>query len=363
MNDVEGTWDEGLQDAWRGFRHDLVARIAALGWETFLFVVPTAGYECDEMLFPDLAVSRFGDLLRCDFMRPDVEVNDSDSLNDIGFDLDEDDDLRRFETDDAEWLAVTIVRVLREVTGVVHPSFVTLWGPEPGADPKCDPLALVFPEDRDDLVETVDAILTEVIGQAPSKDEDGDVPIVCGESVVFVRVRHDLAVVEVFSEVVVDVANTQAALFELNILNRDSPGPTFALRGDRVVVRSRISGNPILPAELRRVVDAMCATVDQTARDLVARIGGHTFLGEPPAKTDERKSPGREAIRTLRHLEEDEPGSVSPVLAAHIFHLDQEAILDQIARQRRAGRNDLVGLLRRALRVVVEREVDQGSLA
>ena len=257
---------------------------------------------------------------------------------DIGFGLDEDDDLRRFETDDAEWLAVTIVRVLREVTGVVHPSFVSLWGPEPGAQPTQDPLALVFPEDRDELVEVVDATLAEVIGQAPSKDEDGDVPIVCGESVVFVRVRHDIAVVEVFSEVVVDVANTQAALFELNILNRDSPGPTFALRGDRVVVRSRIAGNPILPAELRRVVDAMCAMVDQTARDLVARIGGHTFLGEPPAKPDGRKSPGREAIRTLRHLEDDEPGSVSPVLAAHIFHLDQKAILDQIARQRRAGR-------------------------
>ena len=56
MNDVEGTWDEGLQDAWRGFRHELVGRIAALGWEAFLFVVPTAGYECDEMPFPDLAV-------------------------------------------------------------------------------------------------------------------------------------------------------------------------------------------------------------------------------------------------------------------------------------------------------------------
>ncbi len=313
MNDVEGTWDEGLQDAWRGFRQQLVGRITALGCEAYLFVVHAAGYECDEMPFPDLAVSRFGDLLRCDLMRPDVELDDIYSLNDIGFDLDENDDLCRFETDDAEWLAVTIVRVLREVSGVVHPSFVSLCSPEPGAQPMQDPLALAFPADRDELVDVVDATLTEVIGQAPSKDEDGDVPIVCGESVVFVRVRADIAVVEVFSEVVVDVVNTQAALFELNILNRDSPGPTFALRRDRVVVRSQIAGNPILPAELRRVVDAMCATVDQIAQDLVARIGGHTFLGEPPAKPHGRKSPGREAIRTLRHLEDDEPGSVSPV--------------------------------------------------
>ena len=215
MNDVEGTWDEGLRDSVAGVSAGAGRENPALGWEAYLFVVPTAGYECDEMPFPDLAVSRFGDLLRCDFMRPDVELADIEALYDIGFDLDEDDDLRRFETDDAEWLAVTIVRVLREVTGVVHPSFVSLWGPEPGAEPMQDPLALVFPEDRDELVEVVDAILTEVIGQAPSKDEDGDVPIVCGESVVFVRVRQDIAVVEVFSEAVVDVANTQAALFEL----------------------------------------------------------------------------------------------------------------------------------------------------
>ena len=255
-----------------------------------------------------------------------------------GSSLDEDDDLCRFETDDAEWLAVTIVRVLREVTGVVHPSFVSLWGPEPGAQPMQDPLALVFPEDRDELVDVVDATLTEVIGQAPSKDEDGDVPIVCGESVVFVRVRHDIAVVEVFSEVVVDVVNTQAALFELNILNRDSPGPTFALRRDRVVVRSRIAGNPILPAELRRVVDAMCATVDQIARDLVARIGGHTFLGEPPAKPHGRKSPGREAIRTLRHLEDDEPGSVSPVQVERGASRDAAAVRRRACPVRRRAR-------------------------
>lgn len=356
MSDMKGTWNEGLQDAWREFRYELAMRISALGWDTYLFVVPTAGYECDEMPFPDLAVSRFGDLLRCDFLRRAEDFADIDALCDIGFAPDEDDDLKRFDTDDAEWLAVTVVRVLREVTGVVHPSFVSLWGPEPGVEARRDPLALVFPEDRDDLVVVVDETLAEVIGQAPSKDEDGDVPIVCGESVVYVRVRGDIAAVEVFSEAVLDVANTQTALFELNILNRDSPGPTFALRGDRVVVRHRIAGNPILPAELRRVVEAMCATVDQTARDLVARIGGHTFLGEPLAKRSGQKSAGREAIRTLRHLEDDEPGSVSPALAAHIFHLDQKAILDQIARQRSQGRLDLVALLRRALRVVVDRD-------
>ncbi len=364
MSDVEGTWDEGLAEDWRGFREELAERAVALFGAAYLFVVPNAGYECDEMSCPDVVLSRCGDRYRCEFLRSELEDDEVEWLDDIGLEYDEDDDIRRFETDDAEWLAVTVVRVLREVMGVVHPSFVSLWGPEPGSQPKQDLRALVFPEDREELVQVVDTTLTEVIGHAPSKDEDGDVPIVCGESMVFVRVRHDQAVVEVFSEAVLEVDNTQAALFELNLLNRDSPGPAFALRGDRVVVRHRIGGNPILPAELRRVVDAMCATVDQTAHDLIARIGGHTFLGDPPsAKRDARKSPGGQAIRTLRHLEDDEPGSVSPVLAAHIFHLDQKAILDQIARQQREGRDDLVTLLRRALRVVVVRDAEQESLA
>jgi hypothetical protein len=156
-----------------------------------------------------------------------------------------------------------------------------------------------------------------------------------------------------------EVGNERAALFEVNILNRDSLGPTFALRGDRVLMRHRLGGNPFQPDDLRRAVRAMCSQVNLTAHDLIERVGGHTVLGEPPSRPEVRRGTGRESIRTLRHLEDEEPGSVSPVLAAHIFHLDQKAILDQITRQRREGRRDLVSLLRQALRVVVERAVEE----
>lgn len=356
MSDVEGTWDEGLAEAWREFRGELVRRITMLGWDSYLFVVVTAGYECDEMSGPELAVSRYGDLVRAAFMRSDDELLNCDGLYDMGFVYDGDGPLPELETDDPEWLAVGVVRALREVSGVVHPSFLSLWGPEPRPEHSLADEAIVYPDGRDELVEVVDATLGDVLKHLPAKDDDGDVPIVVGESVVYVRVQTDLPVVELFSDLVVDVDNQQAALFELNILNRDSSGPTFALRGDRVMVRHRLGGSPFQPDELRRAVRAMCAQVNLTAHDLIERVGGHTFLSEPPARPEVRRSPVREAIKTLRHLEDEEPGSVSPTLAAHIFHLDQKAILDQIARQRRDGRHDLVALLRKALRVVVERD-------
>ncbi len=279
-----------------------------------------------------------------------------EALDDIGFEYDEDDDIRRFETDDREWLAVTTVRVLREVLGVVHPSFVSLWGPEPRPERSLADEAIVFPSGPDELVEVVDATLADVLRQVPDKDDDGDVPIVVDECVVYVRVRTDQPVVELFSHLVVDVADQRAALFELNILNRDSPGPTYALQGDRVIMRYRLRGDPFQPEALRRSVRTMCAQVDLTAHDLIERIGGHTFLGEAPVEPEVSDRKGHDSIRTLRHLEDEEPGSVSPALAAHIFHLDQTAILDQITRQRRSGRKDLVALLRKALRVVVERD-------
>lgn len=356
MSDVEGTWDEGLAEAWREFRGELVRRITMLGWDSYLFVVVTTGYECDEMPGPELAVSRYGDLVRAAYMRSDDDLLKCDGLADIGFQREDEGSLPEFVTEDLEWLAVHVVRALREVSGVVHPSFVSLWGPEEPPEHSLADEPIVYPDDRDQLVDVVDATLASVVKHLPEKDDDGDVPIAVGECMVYVRVRTDLLMVELFSDLVVNVANERAALFEINILNRDSPGPTYALAGDRVIMRHRLGGDPFQPDQLRRSVRAMCRQVNQTAHDLIERVGGHTFLGEPPAAPEARDRKGRDSIQTLRHLEDEEPGSVSPVLAAHIFHLDRTAILDQIARQRRSGRNDLVALLRKALRVVVEHE-------
>ncbi len=105
------------------------------------------------------------------------------------------------------------------------------------------------------------------------------------------------------------------------------------------------------------------AEVDSVAADLVMRCGGRRWLAEPTAAPTERRLSVRSRMRTLVQLEADQPGSVSPELAAHVLGHDQRTILEQITRLKREERTTLVPLLRAALRVVVEAGLEQGSPA
>ena len=220
---------------------------------------------------------------------------------------------------EADRLAVMTVRVLREVFGVPHPSFLAADGlelepgqgvadSEPAAAP-AEPLA-IRPQDRDHLRELVDEALTPFLGQPPEHDEDDDIPVPTRTSVVFVRVREDMPVVQMFAFVADDVEDTAAARFEVGVLNRDERFFKFSLVADSVMVELDLPALPFAPAHARDMLGILCATVDRIQPDLQERIGGtanadermrtRTTASSSPTPARTRSSTRRWSRRTPR---------------------------------------------------------------
>ena len=307
-------------------------------------------------------------------------------------------------TAEADRLALVVVRTLREVHGCLHPAFCEhdpIVGYDPSsADPSTPdpsthgpdgpddddpaprdgtgrPAALpTFPRDRDELVEAVDAALADLLAEVADKDDDGDVPVRCGRSVVFVRVDDDKPLVEFYAEVLHGVTEPERLPVEVDALNRRHRFARFHTRDDVVVMRSELCAWPFAPTQLAVVLSELCDTVEDVRRDLVARVGGHAFLEpEPDPRAAGPIAPGvpRGALGGAAGLDDelDSPlvvltellheGPVPVRCVAEAFDRDRSAIIHTIVLVRR-GLLDLDGhdpdtvlrLLRLALRLVVD---------
>ena len=272
----------------------------------------------------------------------------------------------------------------------------------------------------EELSAMVDRALTPYFGHEPRHDSDGDIPVTAGLSLFFVRVHEELPVVEMFGCVATDVTDLEAAQREVTILNRDVRFAKFRLSGDSIMVDLQLPAWPFVPEHLRAMVAMLGDLLTGVEDDLVERVGGRHVHDPRDSEDDEaeaertddegeggtgcldddrgrtvagaergrRGRPERDrgtyADLVLAQLNADKRGSVDPELAASICGHDADVILDLIRvneeqeiawRQARdealvEGNVDDVApceaelryaaastrLLRRALRVVVERE-------
>jgi len=314
------------------------------------------------------------------------------------------------ERAEGDRLAVMTTRVLRDVFGVAHPAFLVAddLAPVPSPVPQEPSVeaAATFPRDREHLQELVDAALTPFFGHAPRHDEDDDIPVVSGSAMVFVRVLEEAPIVQLFCPLVCEVGDRERAAFEVSVLNRDQRFLKFVLSGDDVMVHLYLPAYPFAPEHLRAMLGLMSSSVDSLDDDLVARVGGRRMF-EPAAddETDpdddidavaDEADPESEtgaihpAMLTLLQLDAESPGSLTPELAASVCAMDRDLILELITwngdqevawRQARdeatlAGdaaeaevcghemthAEQTVNLLRRALRLVVERQLGRDLL-
>ena len=327
------------------------------------------------------------------------------------------------ERTSADRLAVMSTRALRDVFGVAHPAFLSASGVDEDVEPElgipsgtgpAEPdveVPAVFPEDHEHLRRLVDAALTPFFGSAPLHDEDDDIPVISGSALVFVRVSEQMPAIELFCCVVHGITDLAAAAFEVAVLNRDQRFLKFVLVEDRVMAHLWLPAYPFAPEHLRAMLSVMSETVDVADDDLAARVGGsRTFEEEPFAESDDDQDetlPGPDddldgaasdvgtettaamhpAMLTLLQLDADAPGTLTPELTASVCAMDRDLILELItwngeqevawrqARDRAVLRDDAeeaqacqhetdhaeatVNLLRRALRLVVERRLGQ----
>lgn len=246
----------------------------------------------------------------------------------------------------ADRLAVMSVKALRGVFGVAHPAFLaaqnlgaTSGEPELGIPSPViestveleEPLAVV-PEDVDHLRALVDSALEPVFGHGPKHDSDGDIPVVAGSALLFIRVLEDAPAIEIFSTIVRGITDLGAAAAAVAELNNGIRMIKFLLVDDVIIAAAHVAALPFAPQQLRGVLDYMSRVADGIDEGLVASVGGRRAFGDDPPE-ESADSAGDEGtdlppeLLTLLHLDPDGDSTVDPDLAASVCSYDRDVVL------------------------------------
>jgi len=228
---------------------------------------------------------------------------------------------------DASRLAVTVSRTLRDVYGAPHPAFLVYHAHDAQAEPLViDPLGTARPDAMPD--EDVDADLGELdvdpaarVGYAADEaipldervrtvvatmlktdlehlqvDGDGDINIRAGSAMVFVRVRDNPPLVDVFSPVLTEIEPTEQLYVKLSELTNRMPIGRLYCTSDTVWASIPVFGRSFQATHLMLAVQVMTGLADELDDRLHGEFGGKRFFGEGD------KPPNREEHRTGMYL-------------------------------------------------------------
>ncbi|SNT46445.1 hypothetical protein SAMN05421812_106383 [Asanoa hainanensis] len=214
-------------------------------------------------------------------------------------------------TKDASRIATTVSRTLRDVYGAPHPAFLVYLVHDSEDEPiPVEPLATARPElagslDLDsaikagqevaargdeaaeddtialeERVRTVVAALMKSDAEALKVDSDGDIGIRAGSAMVFVRVRDNPPLVDVFSPVLTDVEPTEQLYVKLSELTNRMPIGRLYCTNDTVWASIPVFGRNFQATHLMLAVQVMTGLADELDDRLHGEFGGKRFFGE-----------------------------------------------------------------------------------
>ncbi|WP_299926093.1 YbjN domain-containing protein [uncultured Nocardioides sp.] len=341
-------WDDAVETAWREFRQRLADHVAAMVADDSLVVEVPQAHESGAA--PYCQVAGGDEMVRVEavsnvYLAVECELDgEREALLDrIGFQRPEADDWSEGETNfwadleqrEADRAAVMVVRALREVYGVLHPVYLDAGGLEPeGAvrplppkphrvEPDLD--EAVQPSTIDEVRGVIDLAVADLYDDAPEWDDDGDLPLPTEDRLVWVTVHKDAPRVLLSCLLVDDVADEQAALAEVNRLNRAEFGLTFFLTEQRISVTRELGLGVAVPAAVRGEVNRLLSQVDGWAHDLGERV---RTAPEPPG--ERAGSRFETAYAVMAELEREERGSVGPAAMMRIYGNDTGLLLKAI---------------------------------
>lgn len=367
-------WDDAVQTAWREFRQRLADRLAEL--EDGGLVMVDTGPDDPAAAWCQVLVS--DGLLHVEAMR-DAETDLSEEL----------------EAREVDRAAVMVVEVLRETYGVLHPVYLVADGLEPeGAvrplpptprpeEPDLD--RAVQPSSVEEVRGLVDLAVAGVLDEAPEWDDDGDLPLPTEDRLVWVLVHKEAPRVLLSCLLVDDVADEQAALAEVNRLNRTEFGLTFFLAEQRISVTRELGLGVAVPSAVRGEIMRLMSQVDGWARDLGERV-----RTVPQPARERTGSRFETAYAVMAELEREERGSVGPATMVRIFgndtglllkairitekrrreartrareaHVQGQRTREKVARARHDYLRDLTARMRAGLRLMVDAPVRKVQL-
>ncbi|NED58816.1 YbjN domain-containing protein [Micromonospora aurantiaca] len=224
--------------------------------------------------------------------------------------------------DEATRLAAVLSRTLRDVYGAPHPAFlVYLVHDAEGEALPVEPLGTArseFGPDRDveadldealaaaaaaqsgendvlALEERVRTVVSTMLKSASDQlqvDSDGDINIRAGSAMVFVRVRDNPPLVDVFSPVLTEVEPTERLYVKLSELTNRMPIGRLYCADDTVWASIPVFGRNFQPTHLMLAVQVMTGLADELDDRLHGEFGGKRFFGEgdKPARAEEHRT-------------------------------------------------------------------------
>jgi hypothetical protein len=211
----------------------------------------------------------------------------------------------RSNTGEAVRLAATISRTLRDVYGAPHPAFLVFLVHDAEDEPlPADPLGTARPEtlldddevelaervvrgaESDDVTaldEQVRMVVAAMMKSAPDQlqvDSDGDIGIRAGSAMVFVRVRDNPPLVDVFSPVLTEVEPTEQLYVKLSELTNRMPIGRLYCTNDTVWASIPVFGRNFQATHLMLAVQVMTGLADELDDRLHGEFGGKRFFGE-----------------------------------------------------------------------------------
>jgi hypothetical protein len=217
----------------------------------------------------------------------------------------------RSSQDKAKQLATVVSRTLRDVYGAPHPAFLVYLVHDEEDEPiETAPLGTARHEptleeglDLADLDE--DGALSEALANAADEvvpleervrtvvatmsktavdqlqvDTDGDIGIRAGSAMVFVRVRDNPPLVDVFSPILTEVEPTEQLYVKLSELTNRMPIGRLYCAQDTVWASIPVFGRNFQATHLMLAVQVMTGLADELDDRLHGEFGGKRFFGE-----------------------------------------------------------------------------------
>lgn len=254
-------WERSVDEAWRDFRRQLADHVATLQDGEILRLVLQTGADDEELEetrpYVQLIGWAGGERVRAEASshhhldrRHRLDARAEAALVDAGWSAptsvpgdDPGDGSSNWWTDaelrDADLVAARATAALRDGFGCPHPAFVRSDGrlvltgaaapaavAEPSAAERADGAygdepALCHPQGPAELRDVVVAALARGGRGRVEIDEDGDVPLVVGSSVLYVQPLDDEPTVRLWARLVTGVEDPERAADEVAIMNRD----------------------------------------------------------------------------------------------------------------------------------------------
>lgn len=395
-------WERSVDEAWREFRRQLADHLAMLedgevlelevqvgtydedldgalphvqfiGWGEGQYVHSevSGDHHLDERYRLDLRAEQV--LADAGWSAPALEPDGDADAGASGWWADN--DLR-----EADLVACRATVALRDAFGCPHPSFVRVdgrleltgaaagGGSEPSAAERGaaadeeDDAGPLLPQDADELREMVVAALSTFVGGDVETDEDGDVPLPVGRSVLYVQPVDHEPTVRLWARLVTGVDDLDRAADEVAMMNRDLVFGTVVLTDSGAIdFHHHLCAMPFVPQQLRMVVARVISDLDRRAADFVRRVGGRQFLDDDGSEVGGRTEVPRAVPTELLVLRELlEAGAADPRTVAALWDGDLHALAVQIDELRTEPPAvldvaDAIAVLRDALVFVAER--------